>query len=254
MQILRSYWYYWHTGNKLVAIISMILTTAVLWLGLVLAAGLSIWGIILAVLLDAVGFWVVVIYAVALRNYLPSVMLEQGDALIQQHFVLPMLAAFLVGRIITFYVAKLFSDTSQYPWVKKTAMATVMGSALLGATGFGMYQYQQQTAAETARLEAEANAVTVEKLKVQASQVTDEATKAVSEKADEAANAISAAAASTSKATSQAVNDAAKALDQASAAAGETTNQVTADAKQKLHEACKSTAEALGKSPDDYCK
>jgi hypothetical protein len=234
MQILRSYWYYWYADNKLVAIISMILTTAALWLGLVLAVGLSIWGIILAVLLDTVGFWVVAIYAIALRNYLPSAMVEQGDILIQQQLVLPILAAFLVGRIITYYVATFFSTQSQYPWVRKTALATVMGSALLGATGLGVYQYQQQAAAEAARLEAEANAVTVDKLKVQASQAADEASKAVSQKTDEAAKAISDAAESTSKATAQAVDDAAKALDQASIAAGETADKVSSFIKEKV--------------------
>ncbi len=220
MQILRSYWYYWHTGNKLVAVISMILTTLVLWLGLVLAAGLSIWGVILAVLLDSVGFWVIVIYAVALRHYLPSVLLEQSDTLIQQQLILPMLASFLVGRIITFYVATFFATRTQ-PWARKTALAGVVGAALAGATGLGIHQYQQQAAIEAARLEAEANAVTLDKLKVQAD---------------------------------QAVDDAAKTLDQVSTAAGETANKVAADAKQKLHEACKSTAQALGKSPDDYCQ
>jgi glucan phosphoethanolaminetransferase (alkaline phosphatase superfamily) len=253
MQILRSYWYYWHTGNKLIAIISMILTTAALWLGLVIAAGLSIWGVILAVLLDTVGFWVVVIYAVALRNYLPSVLVEQGDTLIQQQFLLPVLTAFLVGRIITFYVAKFF-HTNHNPWVKKAATATMAALVLLAAGGLGFYQYQQNAAAEAARLEAEANAITVEKLKTQAAETADSAAQAVSTAADDAAKAASTAAESTSKATAEAVDDAKKALDQASTAASKTADQVAVDAKQKLLEACKRTAEALGKSPDDYCK
>jgi MFS family permease len=106
MQFSKSYWYYWHTGSKLVAVISMILSAAVTWLVLAISAGFSIWGIILAVLLDTLGFWVAVIY-VALRSYLPSFMLEQCDTLVLYQFVIPVCIAFVVGRLITFWVAKL---------------------------------------------------------------------------------------------------------------------------------------------------
>ncbi len=105
MKIPKSYWYYWHTGNKFVAVISMILSAAVTGLVLALSIGFSIWGIILAVLLDSIGFLVVLIY-VAVRSDLPSLVLEQSDAFMLNQFVVPLCIAFLVGRLITFWVAK----------------------------------------------------------------------------------------------------------------------------------------------------
>jgi len=105
MKILKSYWYYWHTGNKPVAVISMILSAAVTGVVLALSVGFSMWGIILAVLLDAVGFLVILIYVIV-RGYLPDLILEQADAFVLYQLVIPVCIAFLVGRLITGWVAK----------------------------------------------------------------------------------------------------------------------------------------------------
>ncbi len=106
MRIPKSYWYYWHTGNKPVAVISMILTAAVIGLILVLSVGFSMWGVILAVLLDSIGFLVIIIY-VMVRNHLPDLLLEQADALVFNQFVIPVCIAFVVGRFVTLWVAKI---------------------------------------------------------------------------------------------------------------------------------------------------
>lgn len=106
MKMPKSYWYYWYTGNKTVAVISMISSAALTGLVLALSIGFSLWGIMLAVLLDAVGFLVILIY-VAVRSDLPSLVLEQTDAFMLDQFVIPLCIAFLLGRLITFWVAKL---------------------------------------------------------------------------------------------------------------------------------------------------
>ncbi|SEB10658.1 hypothetical protein SAMN05660964_03577 [Thiothrix caldifontis] len=114
MRIPKSYWYYWHTGNKPVAVISMILSAAVTGVVLALSVGFSIWAIILAVLLDSIGFLVILIYVIV-RGYFPSLMLEQADAFVLYQLMIPVCIAFLAGRLITFWVAKLSARRSCPP-------------------------------------------------------------------------------------------------------------------------------------------
>ncbi|MGB5598065.1 MAG: hypothetical protein WBM66_05045, partial [Thiothrix litoralis] len=179
MQIPKSYWYYWHTGNKSVAITSMTLSTAVTWLVLAISAGFSIWGIILAVLLDTLGFWIVVTY-LALRSYLPSsylpkFLMEEGDKLIMNQFVIPVCIALVVGRLITLLVAKFNPQ-----WSKKGVMAllalVIMGS---GAVVLKM-QYDQKKALE----EAAAHPGRIEVLKAAAVRITNDAVESTSQAAD----------------------------------------------------------------------
>lgn len=115
----KSHWFYWHTGHKSIAITSMIISAISMWLVLVAAAGLSVWGIIIAVLLDAVGFWLAVIYLFVLRDYVTAFIGLQGkaDALVAQQLVIPILISFVVSRVSTFLVAKIsgykFENTSE---------------------------------------------------------------------------------------------------------------------------------------------
>ncbi len=103
MRIPKSYWYYWHTGNKPVAVVSMILTAAVVGGMLAFSGGASLWGVVLAVLLDSIGFAVILLYVIV-RGSLPEWLLEQADDLILNQFVIPISIAFVVGRLVTWVV------------------------------------------------------------------------------------------------------------------------------------------------------
>ena len=90
-------------------------------------AGFSIWGIIIAVLLDAVGLWVALIYMVALRDYIGDIdnsihniplinnfdfisslyLQDKADNLVITNFVIPLIVGFVVSRISSYVVAKM---------------------------------------------------------------------------------------------------------------------------------------------------
>jgi predicted neutral ceramidase superfamily lipid hydrolase len=108
MRIPKSYWYYWYTGSKTLAVISMVLTALLVDMGMFIAAGLSLWGVAIAVLLDSIGFWLAVIYALALRNYLPDMLRADADTLVVSQFVIPLLATFVIGRLVTWSVAAVY--------------------------------------------------------------------------------------------------------------------------------------------------
>ena len=107
MKYFRSYWYYWHTGHPVVALSSMVLSLVILFSGMVLLAGFSLWGVLLALVLDLLGLMAVLAYALFLRTLVPDLMLEQADFWILNQFVLPVIAAFVVNRLVTYGVARL---------------------------------------------------------------------------------------------------------------------------------------------------
>lgn len=108
----KSHWYYWHTGRKSLAMMSMVVSIAAMTLCFVLAAGYSIWGVIVAVLLDGIGFWLTLIYVFAVRSYIPELAQGQVDTLIATQLVLPMLLGFFISRISTYFVARAFASTA----------------------------------------------------------------------------------------------------------------------------------------------
>ncbi|WP_295400809.1 hypothetical protein [uncultured Thiocystis sp.] len=105
----KSHWYYWYTAQKPIAILSMILSIAVMTLCLTLAAGCSIWGIIVAVLLDSLGFWLTILYVFVLRTYIPELAQDQMDSLVATQLALPLLLGFFIVRVSTFLVASAFA-------------------------------------------------------------------------------------------------------------------------------------------------
>jgi hypothetical protein len=135
---------------------------------LAISAGFSIWGIILAVLLDTLGFWVAIIYF-ALRSYLPSFMLEQCDTLVLYQFVIPVCIAFAVGRLITLLVAKFNPE-----WSKKSVIALV-GLAIVSSAVALKVEYDQRKALE----EEAAKPGKVEKLKAVALQQLSDSCKSL---------------------------------------------------------------------------
>ncbi len=127
MKKFKSPWFYWHTEHKFIALLSMLVSTVILWIFLVVGAGFSIWGIIIAVLLDAVGLWVALIYMVALRDYIGDIdnsihniplinnfdfisslyLQDKADNLVITNFVIPLIVGFVVSRISSYVVAKM---------------------------------------------------------------------------------------------------------------------------------------------------
>ena len=105
----KSPHFYWHTGNKSIAVKSMIVSTAVMWFSLAVTAGFSIWGIIIALLLDAVGFWIALIYFFFLRSYIPNFVVdfqEKADILMMTQLLIPVFMGFFISRASSFFVAK----------------------------------------------------------------------------------------------------------------------------------------------------
>ena len=101
-----SYWYYWYTGKKKIAVISMVLNFILLTLILNGLFNLSVWSVLLALLLDAVGLLVIAIYCVSLRSFIPEALLMQTDALVVHYFLIPICLALVLSRFVTFLVAK----------------------------------------------------------------------------------------------------------------------------------------------------
>lgn len=103
----KSPWYYWHTGQKKIAVLSMLLSTGMLWIGLGATVGFSMGGILLAILLDGVGFGLALLYLIFLRAYIPEWIGLQGhvDAVVMNGLIGPLLVGFFVSRISSFVVA-----------------------------------------------------------------------------------------------------------------------------------------------------
>lgn len=220
MQIPKSYWHYWYSGNKPVAITSMVLNAIVLGLVFVISAGFSIWGIIIAVLLDSLGLLFIVAYYF-LRDNLPAFLLENGDLFILNQFIIPVCIAFVSGRLITFWVA-----TFDPRWLRKGAIALV-GLVVVGSAVALKIQYDHKKAIE----EAAAQPGKIEKLKIAAEQIANDAIQSATNTANDVAES-----------TGKLADDAAK-----------SASQVAEDAKQKISETCESLADSLGKNPDEYC-
>lgn len=105
-QRFKSYWFYWYTGHRLIAVVSMLLSTLILWLTLVLGASFSIWGIVIVVLLDALGFWMALIY-LALRHHIPLWwnLQDKIDHLVMSQLLVPFLVSLVLNRLCSLLVA-----------------------------------------------------------------------------------------------------------------------------------------------------
>lgn len=106
----KSHWYYWHIGYRFVAIISMLVSGFVSVIFLAIAGHFSILGVVIAITLDALGFCLAVLYLLVIRGSLSSfAFLQSGaDSIILDHLIIPILLSFVIARISTFYVAKVF--------------------------------------------------------------------------------------------------------------------------------------------------
>lgn len=113
----KSPWYYWHTGHKKIALLSMLLSTGILWICLGATMGFSMIGIILAILLDGIGLGLALLYLIFLRAYIPewTSLQSNADAFVMNILIWPLLAGFFVSRISSFVVAKVsgYTDHNQ---------------------------------------------------------------------------------------------------------------------------------------------
>lgn len=107
----KSPWYYWHTGYKKIAIFSMVLSAAIMAVIMLLTTGFSLWGILLAVILDSTAFWLAVAYLLLLRDSATAWLGLQGylDAFIIKQLLIPMLCGLFISRISSFLVARFLS-------------------------------------------------------------------------------------------------------------------------------------------------
>ena len=89
----------------------MVVSTLIMWGFSAFAAGFSIWGILIAMLLDAAGFGLAIIYLLFIRyNITEFIGLKSSmDALVVHQLVIPMLVGFFIARISSFFVAKICS-------------------------------------------------------------------------------------------------------------------------------------------------
>ena len=113
----KSPWYYWHTGHKKIALLSMLLSTGILWICLGATVGFSMIGVILAILLDGIGLGLALLYLIFLRAYIPewTSLQSNADAFVMNILIWPLLAGFFVSRISSFVVAKVggYTDHNQ---------------------------------------------------------------------------------------------------------------------------------------------
>ena len=113
----KSPWYYWHTGHKKIALLSMLLSTGILWICLGATVGFSMIGVILAILLDGIGLGLALLYLIFLRAYIPewTSLQSNADTFVMNILIWPLLAGFFVSRISSFVVAKVggYTDHNQ---------------------------------------------------------------------------------------------------------------------------------------------
>ncbi len=113
LKLFKSPWYYWHTGYKSIALLSIGCSAAIMALLMLLTTGFSLWGILLAIALDAAAFWLALAYLI-LRFTNSAWFGLQGymDAFIIKQLLLPMLCGIFILRLCSFVVARLFKHPS----------------------------------------------------------------------------------------------------------------------------------------------
>lgn len=112
MKRFKSPWFYWHTGQKRIALISLAMSGLVSGLVLILVAGCSAWSILLALLLDAAGLLVALVYVVVARWSIPAGFGLQAhiDTVVFELVLLPALVGFVLNRACAFLTARACGD------------------------------------------------------------------------------------------------------------------------------------------------
>lgn len=106
MYRFKSHWFYWYTGHRLIAIVSLALNILLMWLVLVFGADFSIWGVVTVILLDLLGAWMALLYLV-LRKHISAWwgLQEKLDHLMVTQLLIPWIVSLLLNRACSFAVA-----------------------------------------------------------------------------------------------------------------------------------------------------
>lgn len=104
---LKSPWYHWYQGRRLVALGGMGLGLALTGLGVILTAGVGLFPLVFALALDHVAVVLIVLYVLirfSLPGYLPLAFL---DWFMAEQLLLIALPGILITRACTYWVATL---------------------------------------------------------------------------------------------------------------------------------------------------
>ncbi|MBK1717050.1 hypothetical protein [Thiocystis violacea] len=117
MKRFKSHWFYWHTGQTQIALISLAASGLLSGLMLTLAAGWSPWSILLAVFFDVAGLCVALAYLLVLRWSVPEILGLQApaDAFVLEFLILPASVGFVLNRGCAYLVAKAFGYPFEAP-------------------------------------------------------------------------------------------------------------------------------------------
>ncbi|MBB1073201.1 hypothetical protein HUU62_02080 [Rhodoferax sp. 4810] len=125
--LLKSVGFYWHSGYKRIAITGMlasvVLTTllcgAILTDFSTLGVGFCLVIVALSAMLDTLGLILIVTYFIFFRSYIPESLLTVDVRPRIDHIALlfsyPIIASFIINRVSTFSMAKLFG----YPFPER---------------------------------------------------------------------------------------------------------------------------------------
>jgi hypothetical protein len=106
----KSPWYYWHTGQRPVALASLLLSTLVMAGLVVVFSGLSVWAVAVSLLLDSVGLALLLVYIFVIRCYLPDLAIGPLDSFVSTELVLPLLLGIVITRTVTLGVARVMGS------------------------------------------------------------------------------------------------------------------------------------------------
>lgn len=114
MRLLRfkSPWYYWHTGRRRVALISLLISVLVMAGLAALSSGLSLWALAPALVLDSLGVGLLLVYLFVIRGYLPDLAIDALDAFVSMEILLPLLLGVVITRCVTWGVARFLGNTA----------------------------------------------------------------------------------------------------------------------------------------------
>ena len=118
--LLKSDGFYWHTGYKRIAIYGMLASVVLTTLlcGVILAdfsalgIGFCLVIVALSAMLDTLGLVLIITYFIFFRSYIPESFLTVDVRPRIDHIALlfsyPIIASFIINRVSTFFMAKLF--------------------------------------------------------------------------------------------------------------------------------------------------
>ncbi len=114
---MYSPWFYWCTGYKAIAVMSIVLSSSIIWLVMFKTVDYSIVAVVFILLLDINGFLLVIVYFFLLREYIPEVpnyypeflhFRQQADIFVENQLIKYVFVSFVVNRLSAFFIAKLF--------------------------------------------------------------------------------------------------------------------------------------------------